>query len=45
MDSWSLVTTDKGEFPYGYRKSTIIDCMGQGAWEPEAIDDTRGLDY
>lgn len=28
-----------------YRQSKIIICVGQGAWEAEAIEDTRGLDY
>ena len=28
-----------------YRLSNIIVCVGQGAWEDEAIDDTRYLDY
>lgn len=27
-----------------YRKRTIIVCVGQGAWEHEAIEDTRALD-
>jgi len=27
-----------------YRRSTIIVCVGLGAWEEEAIADTRGLD-
>jgi esterase/lipase superfamily enzyme len=27
-----------------YRRSTIIVCVGQGAWEHEAIEDTRELD-
>jgi esterase/lipase superfamily enzyme len=27
-----------------YRQSTIIVCVGQGAWEYEAIEDTRSLD-
>jgi esterase/lipase superfamily enzyme len=27
-----------------YRKSQIIVCVGQGAWEHEAIEDTRTLD-
>lgn len=27
-----------------YRHSTIIICVGQGAWEQEAIEDTRALD-
>jgi esterase/lipase superfamily enzyme len=27
-----------------YRRSRIIVCVGQGAWEHEAIEDTRGLD-
>jgi len=34
-DSWYL---DR------YRHSKIIVCVGQGAWEEEAIEDTRGLD-
>jgi esterase/lipase superfamily enzyme len=28
-----------------YRSSRIIVCVGQGAWEDEAIEDTRGLDH
>ncbi len=28
-----------------YRESTIIICVGQGAWEAEAIEDTRALDH
>ena len=28
-----------------YRQSRIIVCVGQGAWEDEAIADTRFLDY
>ncbi|MCP4178261.1 MAG: esterase family protein [bacterium] len=28
-----------------YRKSTVIVCTGQGAWEDEAIADTRDLEY
>jgi esterase/lipase superfamily enzyme len=28
-----------------YRQSRIIVCVGQGAWEDEAIADTRHLDY
>lgn len=28
-----------------YRRSTIIACVGQGAWEEEAIEDTRALDH
>ena len=28
-----------------YRQSRIVVCVGQGAWEDEAIEDTRGLDY
>jgi esterase/lipase superfamily enzyme len=28
-----------------YRGSTIIVCAGQGAWEHEALEDTRGLDF
>ena len=28
-----------------YRKSRIVVCVGQGAWEHEAIEDTRGLDH
>ena len=28
-----------------YRRSTIIVCVGQGAWESEAIEDTRALDH
>lgn len=28
-----------------YRDSTIIICVGQGAWEDEAIEDTRALDH
>ena len=27
-----------------YRHSNIIVCVGQGAWEEEAVDDTRHLD-
>lgn len=27
-----------------YHKSTIIICTGQGAWENEAIEDTKALD-
>jgi len=27
-----------------YRRSRIIVCVGQGAWEDEAIEDTRSLD-
>ena len=27
-----------------YRHSTIVVCVGQGAWENEAIEDTRALD-
>jgi len=34
-DQWFLET---------YRKRTIIVCVGQGAWENEAIEDTRALD-
>ena len=34
-DSWYLEQ---------YRQSKIIVCVGQGAWEEEAIEDTRGLD-
>ncbi len=34
-DPWSL---DR------YRDSTIIICVGQGAWEEEAVEDTRALD-
>jgi esterase/lipase superfamily enzyme len=34
-DSWFLD---------GYRKSRIIVCVGQGAWEHEAIEDTQGLE-
>jgi esterase/lipase superfamily enzyme len=28
-----------------YRRSQIIVCVGQGAWEHEAIEDTRYLDF
>lgn len=28
-----------------YRKRAIIICVGQGAWEDEAIEDTRALDH
>jgi esterase/lipase superfamily enzyme len=28
-----------------YRRSRIVVCVGQGAWEDEAIEDTRYLDY
>ena len=28
-----------------YRRSKIIVCVGQGAWEDEAIEDTRYLDF
>ncbi len=28
-----------------YRHSRIVVCVGQGAWEEEAIEDTRDLDY
>jgi esterase/lipase superfamily enzyme len=28
-----------------YRESTIVICVGQGAWESEAIEDTRALDH
>ena len=28
-----------------YRTSRIIVCVGQGAWEEEAIEDTRSLDH
>jgi esterase/lipase superfamily enzyme len=28
-----------------YRSSAIIVCVGQGAWEDEAIEDTRALDH
>jgi len=28
-----------------YRQSRIIVCVGQGAWEDEAIEDTRSLDH
>ena len=28
-----------------YRRSKIVVCVGQGAWEDEAIEDTRRLDY
>jgi esterase/lipase superfamily enzyme len=28
-----------------YKRSTIIVCTGQGAWEDEAIADTRDLEY
>ena len=28
-----------------YRASKIIVCVGQGAWEEEAIEDTRALEY
>jgi len=28
-----------------YQRSQIIICVGQGAWEDEAIEDTRRLDY
>ncbi len=35
-DSWFL---DK------YRHSRIVVCVGQGAWEAEAIEDTRYLDH
>lgn len=28
-----------------YRRSTIIICAGQGAWEEEALEDTRSLDH
>jgi esterase/lipase superfamily enzyme len=28
-----------------YRRSTIIVCVGQGAWESEALEDTRALDH
>lgn len=28
-----------------YRERTIIICVGQGAWEDEAIEDTRALDH
>lgn len=27
-----------------YRQSTIVVCVGQGAWEDEAIEDTRALE-
>ena len=27
-----------------YRRSKIIVCVGQGAWEEEAVADTRALD-
>jgi esterase/lipase superfamily enzyme len=28
-----------------YRRSKIVICVGQGAWEEEAIEDTRSLDH
>ncbi len=28
-----------------YRNSTIIICAGQGAWDEEALEDTRALDH
>ncbi len=28
-----------------YRQSRIVVCVGQGAWEDEAIEDTRALDH
>ena len=28
-----------------YRTSTIVVCVGQGAWEDEAVEDTRALDH
>jgi esterase/lipase superfamily enzyme len=28
-----------------YRRRTIVVCVGQGAWEEEAIEDTRGLEH
>ena len=27
-----------------YRESAIVVCVGQGAWEDEAVEDTRALD-
>jgi len=31
-------------YPDQYRQRTIIACVGQGAWEDEALEDTRCLD-
>ena len=28
-----------------YRQSKIIVCVGQGAWEDEAVEDTRYLGF
>jgi esterase/lipase superfamily enzyme len=36
--------TDEG-YLNRYRQSRIIVCVGQGAWEAEAIEDTRFLDH
>lgn len=39
-----IANLDNQWFLDHYRKRTIIVCVGQGAWEHDAIDDTRTLD-
>lgn len=39
-----LPNTGETWFLEQYRNSQIIVCVGQGAWEDEAVADTRGLD-
>jgi len=39
-----LVGLDDSKFLDRYRESKIIVCTGQGAWEDEALEDTRELD-
>lgn len=40
-----LAGLDNPWFLDWYRRSTIIVCVGQGAWEDEPQEDTRSLDY
>ena len=35
--------TDDSWFLSRYRRSQIVVCVGQGAWENEALEDTRSL--
>jgi esterase/lipase superfamily enzyme len=39
-----LMGLDNSKYLDHYRESTIIVCTGQGAWEDEALADTRALD-
>jgi len=39
-----LPSLNSGWFMDWYRRGNIVVCVGQGAWEAEALEDTRSLD-